>query len=248
MKAVKITILILFFILNKSVNAQDLKLGFLVGTNVYQNTQVDTAIYSPTNSYNTYIENEEGKGIINKHVIFNSINTGLIFNFSFKKFTFNIEPQYYYQRTTFYFEKPYPTERVIGKRAFRLPVYSTYKFFKNKNSIYGLAGLVFNVEKNYDFQAPGVGFYVGPDPLYENEINFGDDHFKGILYDDYNYWNYVVGFGKKINRFNYSVRYLNQFNITKHSILAKTWQIELSVNILLLSYSDFTKKHFLYVD
>ncbi len=89
---------------------------------------------------------------------------------------------------------------------------------------------------------------MGPDSLYQDGIDYGDNHFEGVLYDDHAYWNYMVGFGKKINRFNMSVRYLNQLNITKHDIEAKIWQLELSINILLLSSNDFTKKHFLYVD
>lgn len=243
-----LTIWVLFLSLSLSANAQDLQMGFLLGTNVYQKTIYEESIFSPESSYHTYIEEYKDEGIIDKDIVFNGINTGAIFNFGYKKFTFNLEPQYYYQRTTFNFEKPYPTQRVIGRRAFRLPVYATYKFFKNENSIYGIAGFVFNVEKTWDFQAPGIGYYLGTDALHEEGIDFGDNHFDGILYDDHAYWNYMVGFGKKINRFNMSVRYLNQLNITKHDIDAKIWQIELSVNILLLSSNDFTKKHFLYVD
>lgn len=243
-----IAILTFFVFFTFLVKAQDVQMGFLVGTNLFQNTKYDTSTFSPINSYHTYIEKNEGEGLINKNIVFNSLNSGMIFNFGYKKFTFNIEPQYYYQRTTFRFENPYRTERVIGRRAFRLPVYSTFKFFKNENSIYGIAGFVFNYEKTWDFQAPGAGYYLSSDSLFQGAIDFGDNHFEGVLYDDHVYWNYMVGFGKKINRFNMSIRYLNQLNITKHHIDAKIWQIELSVGILLLSSNDFTKKHFLYVD
>ena len=111
-------------------------MGFVLGTTVYQKTIYNEPIFSPPNSYHTYIEENEGDGLINKDIVFNGINTGAIFNFGYKKFTFNLEPQYYYQRTTFYFDKPHYTDRVIGRRAFRLPVYATYKFFKKnkKNS------------------------------------------------------------------------------------------------------------------
>ena len=244
----KSVILIICLCFTLIVKAQDVQMGFVAGANLFQNTKLDTSIYSPQTSYHTYLESKEGAGLINQNVVLNALNIGMIFNFGYKKFTFNIEPQYYYQRTTFYFEKPYQTERIIGRRAFRLPIYSTFKFFKNDKSIYGISGFVFNYEKTWDFQAPGPGYYLSSVALYEDAINFGDNHFEGVLYDDHAYWNYMIGFGKKINRFNMSLRYLNQLNITKHDIDAKIWQLELSVNILLLSSNDFTKKHFLYVD
>ncbi len=253
-------IALIIFFLSFQATAQELRFGLVTGMNIYQKTELNLATLSPPDSYYTYSEKSQGEGLINKHGIFNAFNVGGAFKFSYKRFSLNIEPQYYYQRTTISFEKPYGIRRLFGKKAFRMPIYFTYKFFKKENSLFLLAGLGLNKEKNWDIQDPGINYYLGGDEIYEYSVDgdygispsqfadFGNDHFAQILYDDLPYWNYMVGFGRTFGRYNASFRFQSRFDITKHQQLAEIGQIEFSLTFLFLSTKDFTEKHFLYVD
>ena len=242
------------------LNAQELRFGLVTGMNIYQNTKLNLATLSPPDSYYTYTETNPGDGLIDKHSVFNAFHIGGAFKFSYRKFSLNMEPQYYYQRTTINFEKPYGIRRLFGKKAFRMPIYLTYKFFKKENSLYLLGGLSFNKERNWDIQDPGINYYLGGDEIYEYSVdgdwgispsqyaNFGNDHFAQVLYDDLPYWNYMFGLGRTFGRYNASVRFQSRFNITDHQQLAEIGTIEFSLTFLFLSTKDLTEKHFLYVD
>jgi hypothetical protein len=244
----KLYILILLSCFSLLGNSQEIRFGGVYGINTLQRTVLDTSIYSPANSYYTYIESNTGAGLIDKVGVLNAFHLGTILSVSYRRFTFNIEPQFYYQRSTVKFEKPYETERVFGKKAFRMPTYLTYKFFKKEKSIYFLLGVNPNFEKNWDFQNPKLSYYIGDGSLYQNGVDFGDDHFKGILYDDKPYANFVVGLGRIFGKLNTSLRFQRPFKNTSRQLTVNSWQLELSFNILFLSTKDFTKKHFLYVD
>jgi len=244
----KLYILGLLCCLSVSGKSQEVRFGGVYGINMLQRTVLDTSQYSPPNSYYTYIESSSGAGLIDKYSVLNSFHLGTIFSVSYRRFTFNIEPQFYYQRSVVKFEKPYSTERVFGKKSFRMPTFLTYKFFKKEKSIYFLIGINPNIEKNWDFQNPKLDYYIGDGALYQNGVDLGDDHFKGILYDDKAYSNYVIGLGRTFGKLNTSVRFQRSFKNAFQQLSAGSWQAELSLSILFLSTKDFTKKHFLYVD
>lgn len=240
-------ILSLMCLLSFIGRAQEVRLGVAGGTNMYENTKLDTLSFSPLNSYYTYLEEESGAGLINKHSAFNSIHFGAVLNFSYKRFGFNIEPQFFYSRKVYRFKEPYELSRVIGQKAFRMPTYFTYKFFKKENSSYAIVGLNFIKASYWDFQNPGAGYYLGDQQLYEESADFGDDHFNGVLYDEKGYKTAVLGLGKQFKKMNASLRYMLPLGM-KDRVLAESYKVELTLSWMFLSTADFTKKHFLYIE
>lgn len=229
-------------------HAQETELGILFGGNLYQHIAWNRPVYNPPNAYHTYIEKEINEGLLNKSSFVNGVHFGLIARYKYKRFTLNIEPQFYYQRTYFDFEKPFVVERIIGKRAFRMPIYLAYKVFKNPKSPFLLAGLSLNKEKNFDFTSPGFDYYYGNAESYNLKFDTGDDHFLGALYTNSWYFNYVAGFGFTFDKWQYAFRFQQRLEITKNKIEAKIFQVEMTFNIRIFSSTDFTKKHFLYVE
>lgn len=238
----------LFLLLHTTGHAQDFNFGLTFGFNAFQRMELERAIYSPDNSYHTYVEEQEGEGLINDNGGLNSVHIGGTINYTWKRLNFFVEPQFYYQRS---FYNPYfsfDIERVLGKRAFRMPMYATLNWFKSVKSPYFLVGLNLIREKNIEFQAPGEGYYLGNEELY-NEIFFvGDNHFEDLLYQDGTYFNYMLGVGKKFKRFYGSINFQQELNLTKHEIEGKVWRIELSTTFILFRTEKLRTKHFLYVD
>ncbi len=238
---------LLCFAFNNST-AQDLEFGLLTGGSLYQQIKWERAYYKPPNAYHTYIENNLAGGLVNKNSVLNGVHFGISTQLKYKRFAGTVEPQYFYQRTQLNFDRPFFVQRIIGKRAFRMPIYVSYKVFKNPKSPFLLAGLNLIKEKNWDFSAPGFDAYFGSEENYLFQIDLGDDHFEGMLYDNHWYWNYMLGFGMILENWNYSLRFQQRLDITKHKVEASIFQVEMVVNVKLFSSKDFTKKHFLYVD
>jgi len=232
-----------------SVDAQELKFGFTMGTHLLYRAKLIQDSFIPTNSFYVYQKSPDKAGVIDKYSVFNSVSLGGAVCASYKRLTANLEPQFFYQRTIFTFTEPLETQRVIGKKALRIPLYGTYKFWKKENSMYGLAGLIFHVETNYDLQNPGGEVYFVGKQYTQTTINFGDNHFYNVLYDEKPYWSYMVGLGKITKRgINYSVRFHRRLNTEARGIEGKIWNLEFNIGYLLISTKDFTKKHYLYFD
>lgn len=238
----------LLLLLYQSGYCQEIRLGMVAGTTPIKRTIVDLAQYSPSNGFNTYLEKNQGDGIINTAHAFSSVHLGSILSLSYKRFSFNIEPQFYYERSVYRFENPYILKRVIGVKAFRMPFYFSYKFFKKESSSFILAG--FNVvnETNWDFQHPGEGYYFSNEAPFNEAQNFGDGHFQNLLYDGLTYMNVVAGVGKKFKKIAGSIRFQKPIGGVNNRLPVKTWRIEMSLSWLFLSTKDFTNKHPLYVD
>lgn len=241
-------IYILFIGLFSNAYGQELNFGVTAGFNAYQKMEWDRAIFYPDNSYHVYIEEFEGDGLVNKNSAFDGVNFGLITSLKYKRFSFNMEPQFYYQKTYLEFQKPFYLERVIGKRAFRMPMYFTARLFKKAKSPFLLLGVNIVKENNWDFQDPGFEFYFSDDDGSDTQFLTGDGHFEGMLYDNSMYVNYMIGFGKLGDKWDSSIRLQRELGITRHNIEASIWKIEVAFNIHLISTKDFTKKHFLYAE
>ena len=241
---------ILILILSTSGTwAQEVRFGFTTGTHLLYKIKYNEAYYHPENAYVTYHESQQGRGVINKFSAFNSFLFGSAINASYKRFTLNAEPQYFFQRTILRFDDPISTERVVGKKAFRIPLYGTYKFWKKENSMYFLAGFIFHKEANYDFQNPGGDVYFDGNQYLQNTLNTGDNHFYKLLYNEKAYWSYTFGLGKITKKgINYAVRFHQRLNTKSRGIMADVWNVEFTINYLIISTRDFTKKHFLYFD
>lgn len=244
----RIQIAVILAVITSSVRAQEFNLGGNFGFNIFQKTTLDLAVYQPENSYYTYFESNNGAGLIDKNSFLNGLHFGGSVNFMYKRLGVYLEPQFYYQRSVLEFEQPYITERVLAKKGFRMPLYFTYKFYKKARSAYSIIGLSLVKEKNWDFQNPGVGYYLGDEVLYNNSIDLGDDHFKDVLYNDQAYWNLMIGLGKHLGRMNTSVRYLVPLGREKKGLQGKMWGLELGINFFFLSTKELTQKHHLYVE
>ena len=159
-----------------------------------------------------------------------------------------MEPQFYYKKSRIEFETPNNTQWMVAEKGFRLPMYFTYKVFKSQKSVYLMSGLIYTNTQGSDFQYPGFGYFFGDKDIYENNPYFGKDLFKDVLYNDYSYWNLMIGFGKQMKRVNTSIRFETQLGSSNHPIDAKIWQAEISFRRFIFSSKDVTKKHFLYVE
>jgi hypothetical protein len=240
--------LLMLCLFSAGAYGQKVSVGFTLGPNFVQQMKWDASYCAPENSYHTYIESDEGEGLVNKISIINGGHLGGVIYADYKRFGFGLEPQYHYQRSYIGFERPYRVDRVFGKKSFRLPTYFTYRLFKKPESVYAIVGFSLVKETNWDLQDPGFDHTLSNGPIYQNQTEVGPDHFAGILYDDAAYWNYMVGFGKRANKWTTSIRFQSNLNVTKHSVEANIWQIEMSFNFFFLSTKDFTEKHFLYED
>jgi hypothetical protein len=244
----RIIVSILVFVICFTAKAQEFNFGGTAGFNVMQHTSLDTTIYSPPNSYHTYIAPYAGARLIDHRSFVNGLHLGGAVNFIYKRLGVYWEPQFYYQRTVFQFDQPIMTERVLAKKAFRMPLYFTYKFFKKERSMFSIIGLSMMNERNWDFQNPGVGYYLGDETLYDNNIDLGDDHFEGVLYNDETYWNLVLGLGKKLGRANAALRYVLPMGREKRGLSGDIWSLEMSFNFFFLSTKEITQKHHLYFE
>ncbi|MCG8575407.1 MAG: hypothetical protein MI810_11015 [Flavobacteriales bacterium] len=232
-----------------SLWAQEVKFGITTGTHLFYRISLKDAFYFPENSFTGYQESSAGTGVINKNSMANSFFLGSTINGSYKRWTATLEPQYFYQRTTLRFTKPISVNRVFGKKAFRLPVYISYKLWKKENSTYLFGGLIFHKETNYDFQSPGTEVYFNGVEFGQNSIDYGDNHFYRALYTEKGYWSYTFGIGKITRRgVNYGVRFHRRLNLESRGIMADIFNVEFMINLNVVSTKDFTKKHFLYVD
>lgn len=240
---------ILLLVISTNLNAQEVRLGLVGGTAPTKRIVLSNAQHSPANSYFTYVEENPGRGLIKATKAFNSVHLGAVINFSYKRFSFNIEPQYYYERTVYRFRQPYEEmDRVIGAKGFRMPFYFTYKFFKKENSAFFLLGWNVTKQNNWDFQHPSQDFYLGDAPAYNDIPDFGDNHFEGVLYDDQSYMSGMLGIGKQFKKVSASLRLQQPIGKVLERLPVRTWRVELTFNWLFLSSEDFTKKRPLYVD
>lgn len=241
MRTFIVTYLIFISLIGKTQSREFLA-GISVSTNVLQRTLFTEDTYQPENSYFTYMAPTEGGSIINTFRSFNSYSVGGLGTYSFKKFTANLEPQFYLQRTKFTFQKSYYSERIVGNHSFRLPIFFTYRFFKKKNSLYLTLGWIFNASQNYDFQHAGNDYLFNGGDIYNGGVDYGDYHFKDILYSNDNFWQGFIGFGKDLKYFNLSFRMISRTPKSAEYIQAEVWQLEMNLSYHFLSTADFTKK------
>lgn len=241
-------LLYISLMMSLGLSAQELRLGVTIGTAPIKFMKYDSAQYAPANSYFTYVEEYSGSGLIKDYKPFNALNLGGVLNFAYRKFSLNVEPQFYFQRSVYRFIEPIRLKRVIGSKGFRMPIYLTYKFFKKETSAYILLGYTAIKERYWDFQHPSEDYYFSGGEIFQNEPNFGHDHFESVLYDSRGYGNFILGFGKQFKKFNSSIRFSAPSRRYADRIQAQTWRYELTFSWLFLSTKDFTNKHPLYID
>tara|TARA_B100000508_G_scaffold75230_1_gene58635 strand:- start:107167 stop:107910 length:744 start_codon:yes stop_codon:yes gene_type:complete len=225
---------------------QDIKLGVSGSTQVIQNTKFLDAEYQPENASFTYLETSEGAGIINRSHIFNAYSLGFVANYTFKKSTISIEPQYFMQRSVYRFELESYSERTVGMKAFRLPIFYSYKLFRKKNSMFLTVGTVFTAAKNYDFQHPGTEYLFEDGEIYNGGVDHGNDHFRSILYSNDPYWQHFFGIGKNIGDLKITFRFMARAKGSAEKIAADIGQLELNLSYHIVSLSDFQKKRKIY--
>ncbi len=244
----RVYILFLGLFVMNFLNAQELKLGVVLGGNMFESIEVDLPYYSPPNAYITFIESESGEGLVSKKSALNAGHIGGIISGYYKKFSVNIEPQFYFKRNVYVFKFPQEVNWIVSEKSFRIPLYFTYKLFKAQKSVYFLGGLSYCKGKNWDLQNPTLGYYFGPDNIYYDKPFYGNDIMNGFMYNNKGYFSFMAGIGKQFGKFNSSLRFQKQSNTKNDPIAAKKWSIEISINRHLFSSKDITKKHFLYVD
>ena len=224
----------------------DMRFGFTGSTPFLMYTHVPLESYKAPNSYFTYHESSSGSGVINAYKTFNGYSLGGLATITFRKLTFNMAPSFMMQKTTFIFEKEYYSERVVGFHGFRLPTYWTFRLFRKVNSLYISFGRIWNVTKDFDFQHPGRPFLFAGGQIYNGGVDYGDYHFDEILYDEQNFVQRFIGFGKSIKDVNVGIRFIQRKRKHQEYILATTWQFELNLSYHFLNASDFTKKRKVY--
>ncbi|MCH2233129.1 MAG: PorT family protein [Crocinitomicaceae bacterium] len=227
---------------------QELRVGVAGGFNAYQFTNYGAASYKPDNSYFTYNEALPESGLIFRSYVFNGFSFGTIATFAVRKWTFNIEPQYSLYRSVYVFQNEYYSERVVGSHSIRIPLFFTWRFFKKANSLYLTAGFIGNVVQNRDFQAPGVQHTLGNEEIYNGGVDYGDDHFNGVLYNSGGHWDRFIGLGKTVNNLNVAIRALSRTNRSQERVLANMLRVEVNFSYHILSTTDLTSKRKIYYE
>lgn len=225
---------------------QDLKFGLGGGTHVAQFTRYSEPEYQPANADFTYQEKTEGAGVINQTHIFNAFSVGTYASFTRKKSTLTAELQYFMQRSVFPFEKEQYSERLVGMKAFRLPMMYSWRLFKKKNSMFISLGTMMTVAKNYDSQFAGREFLMANGEIYNGGEDFGDNHFESILYSNQLYWQNFFEIGKNIGDFKLSFRFIRRSKGSRQLIEADINQVEIYLKYHIFAVSDFTKKRSIY--
>lgn len=225
---------------------RDIKFGVVGATQVLQATRFKQATYQPPGSSFVYQEKTEGAGIIDRAHVFNAYALGFTADLTYKKSTLGMATQYFMQRSVFRFQKEQYSERVVGMRAFRLPMYYRLKLFKKKNSMFLAVGTIFSVAQYYDFQHPGDEYLFSDGEIYEGGQDFGDNHFEGILYSRDPYWQHFFEIGKNIGDVKVSFRFMSRGKKSSEKIAAEIGQMELRISYQVFGLSDFLKKRAIY--
>lgn len=241
-----LTILTLWSSLILFAQNRDIKFGVVGATQVIQATKFKQAEYQPPNTDFVYQEETEGAGIIDRAHVFNAYALGFTADLTYKKSTLGVATQYFMQRSVFRFQKEQYSERVVGMRAFRLPMYYRLKLFKKKNSMFLSVGTVFTVAQYYDFQHPGSEYLFSDGEIYNGGQDYGDDHFEGILYSKDPYWQYFFEIGKNISDVKVSFRFMSRSKKSNELIAAEIGQVELRISYPVFGLSDFLKKRSIY--
>ncbi|MDX1651395.1 MAG: hypothetical protein R3277_02810 [Brumimicrobium sp.] len=246
MKNTSAIILFLLFYLSGNAQNQDLRLKVSGAVQILQSTKFLDSVYTPENADFTYYENVEGQGVINRSHIFNGYSLGTMICYNFRKSTLSLEPQYFMRRSVFRFQGESYSERVVGMKAFRLPIFYSYQLFKKNNSMFLSVGTVLTYGKNFDFQHAGAPYLFSDGPIYKGGTDHGDGHFKNILYNEGFYRQNFFGVGKSFGKVQVSMRFMSRTRLSKLRIRADIAQIELHVSYDLLGLSDLRKKHDVY--
>ena len=246
MRRVSIFISFISLVLIGYSQNQDIKFGVSLATQLIQNTKFMESEYQPENLDFTYQEVNEGEGVINRSHIFNAYSIGTVIQYTFRKSTLSIEPQYFMQRSVFRFQKESYSERVVGMKAFRLPIFYSYKLFKKKNSMFLTVGTVFSIAKHFDFQHPGTEFLLANGTIYNGGIDYGDNHFNSVLYSNDNYWQNFMGIGKNIGDFKLTLRFMTRTIKSNEKIAAQIGQLEMNLSYDILGLSELNKKRKVY--
>ncbi len=230
------------------VLGQDVNFGINFGTNPYNRFKFenDQSSFKPENSFYTYGPKVPGENIIfDEHKFFNTIHFGLSARISRKKIGLNIEPQILFEYIRFRFKVPYQSNRILSRRAYRIPIYGTYHLFNNPLALHINAGIIISTNKYFDYQQPDPEYYVTDQGAWEKSINYGDNHLYNVFYDDALVnMDYMLGIGKRINNLDYNLRYVN--SIGNGDLRGVRWQIELTMNFYFLSKEEFSTKNYLY--
>jgi hypothetical protein len=232
-----------------TAKSQDIDFGINTATNLFYRANVDNPYFFPANSYHSYYSGSPNKDVINKNGFLNSISLGSTISASYNRWAFTIEPQYFYQRLILRFDYPIQVNRILGRRAFRMPLFFKFNLQKKAHGPFAMFGLIAHKENNFDFQSPGKEVYLDAQPLSNVAVDFGDNHFYDIMYNEKLYFSYLLGLGVKTRRgIDYSIRYHKRLNTANRGIQANITNIEFTINFPVVSVSDFTKKHFIYAD
>jgi hypothetical protein len=242
---------ILLLLLSQSIFGQDLNFGINFGTNPFSRYLFinNSDLYKVPGSYYTYISEKQGSNIIfDESKAFNAVHAGLSLRLSRKKIGLNIEPSIFLEFTRFKLETPYENVRIMSRRGFRLPIYATYHFVNSPLSIHLNAGIILGRYNIFDYSQPDLLFYTNEGPAYSQTVNHGENHFKNVFYKnnkgDFT-TNFMLGFGKKINKLDYSLRYVST---VQNELLGNRWQVELHINFFFISKEEFKSKNYLYED
>ena len=245
----RLIIVIISFFISAISLSQDVNFGINFGVNPFTSYKFihNSDTYKPAHSFYTYTAKEQGTGIIvDEKKFFNTIHFGFSARISRKKIGVNFEPQMVLEYSRFNFTGTSKNNiRVLSRKGLRLPIYITYHLFNNPLAIHLNAGLILSSTNYYDYQAPDNDFFTSSDSAYVNTINNGTKHFYDVFYDRSELTTqYMVGFGKKLKRLDYNLRYVN--SLANSSLLGTRWQIELHLNFFFLSKAEFSTKNYLY--
>ena len=238
----------ILFLMSHFSFTQDVIFGANFGVNPFNKFKFinTTDYYKPINSFYTYTSEQPGTGIIvDEQKFFITVHFGLTARVSRKKIGFNFEPQFVLEYSRIKFNSPYRNTRVLSNKGLRLPMYFTYHLFNNPLALHLNAGIILTSVTYYDYQQPDLVYYATNEEPYVNTINGGDNHFYNVFYDKSEITaQYLIGFGKRINRLDYNLRYVS--NLSSSKLTGTRWQIELHMNFFFLSKEDFSTKNHLY--
>lgn len=234
-----------------AAQAQDINFGFNFGTNPYNKYffKYSSDWYTPPRNAYIYNATSPGTGIIvDQQKFFNAYHFGASMRISRKKIGINLEPQMYLEYAVLNFTEPYKNSRVLNSRGYRIPIYLTYHLFNNPLALHINAGLIIGTFKFNDYSLPDLTYYVTEKEPYgtTENTNTGDNHFYEVFYDEKTSSfskQYMLGFGKRVNKLDYNLRYVNHFG---NDLLGQRWQIELHVNFFFISKEEFKAKNYLY--
>ncbi len=212
----KIGYIIILLFLGNTVFSQRISTGFTLGLTVFQDVKFDDNFIFPQNSYFIYYTGNDEKDDLPEYRNWVSgASTGININVDYKRWMLTLEPKGTFQSIKIPVLYPTPLGNLldgnwstfkVAKTSWALPALVSFKLTSKANGPFIIGGLQYEFnfysEKNKELDSnvsDGISVFISDKEMY------------GVLYNENNYYSYIVGVGLKVKDKYSSIRMVKRF-------------------------------------